>query len=215
MTAPPVLRAVRRATRWRNNGEMIRDIARVGWLHEDDIVLDPTYGRGTFWSEWQPKHLTRSDARPSADNVMMLDFRHLPFPGRSYDVVVFDPPYKLNGRPDAAVDERFGVHERATVAQRYELIYAGLREAMRIASKRILVKCQDQVCNGEMHWQTDDITDFVAPRFALDPQWRKADRFDFLGGREQPFGRSQQHARANYSTMLVFVRADRTFGWRT
>lgn len=207
-------RAVRRATRWRNNGAMIADVARVGWLHEDDVVLDPTYGRGTFWTEWQPKRLTRSDARPHDETVQQLDFRKLPFPDRSYDVVVFDPPYKLNGRPDPAIDMRYGVHERATVDDRMSLIFDGLEEASRIARSRLLVKCQDQVCNGRMHWQTDDITQFLTtprqpycvplPDAAV--EWRKADRFDYLGGREQPTGRSQQHARANYSTLLVFVR---------
>jgi hypothetical protein len=51
-------------------------------------------------------------------------------------------------------------------------------------------------------WQTDMVT-----RRAEDAGLTKVDALLFMSHRPQPEGRSQQHARRNYSTLLVFSRA--------
>ncbi len=184
------------------NGELIADVARLGWLKEGWDILDPTYGQGTFWSVWKPtaSKLWTSDIAPAEMYVEEADFRKLPWKDRRFDAVVFDPPYKLNGTPSGP-DERYGVDEPTRWQDRMELIRLGTLECARVAKTMLLVKCMDQVCSGKVRWQTDLVTE-AAAQAGFD----KVDRLDFPSFREQPAGRRQVHARRNHSTMLVFKR---------
>jgi hypothetical protein len=87
---------------WKTNAELIRDCASLGYLHGDWYTLDPTYGLGTFWSLWRPHTLVASDIDPAKSLWGgATDFTNLPWSNNLFDAVVFDPPYKLNGTPDA------------------------------------------------------------------------------------------------------------------
>lgn len=185
---------------WKDNAELIADVARLGYL--DGLVLDCTYGEGNFWTKWQPELLIGCDLIESRSPIgQSIDFRDMPWPSRHFDSVVFDPPYKLNGTPDPELDARYGVHIPTRWQDRMQLILDGTAEAGRVANKFLLVKCQDQVCSGKVRWQTDEVT-----QVATIIGFRKRDRFNFLSYRPQPADRSQKHARHNCSTLLVFER---------
>ena len=190
---------------WNTNGVLIADVAQLGYMHDDDIVIDVTYGRGVFWSKWRPRTLVVHDLK-----IDGVDFRSIPHPDGSADVGVIDGPYKLNGTPDPDVDERYGVDVEMHWTERIALIEAGMTELGRVLrpyrrgqrKSRMLVKCQDQVCSGAIRWQTDIFT-----RHAQTLGFAKVDRFDLLGNmRPQPGGRSQKHAHGRPSTLLVFER---------
>lgn len=193
------------ATAWRTNGELIAEVARLGYLHHDWPTLDPTYGRGTWWSIFRPLQLVAHDIDPAkAPDGVSTDFRHLPHRDGAFTAVAYDPPYKLNGTPTHQVDDRYGVAGGYTsAADRHQLILDGLTECARViaASGILLVKCQDQVNAGAVRWQTDMVTDH-ARALGLD----KIDAFLMLGHRPQPEGRRQVHARRNYSTLFVFQK---------
>lgn len=195
---------VRAYNDWPTNGHLIADVAKLGWLRDDDRVLDVTYGMGVFWKVWQPKTLIGCDIDPDKSPFgRSVDFTALPWNLPMFDAVVFDPPYKLNGTPDEAVDARYGVAETSTWQDRMELIRAGCVECARVSKDRLLVKCQDQVSSGRVRWQTDLVTDTVLGLGG----WRKADRFDMTGtSRPQPGDRKQKHAHGRPSTLLVFQR---------
>lgn len=177
---------------WRTNGEMIQDVATLGYL--DGKVLDATYGEGGFWTHWRPADLTA--------NANEWDFCELPFPDWTFSAVVFDPPYRLNGTPDLGpFDQRYGVQHKATWQSRHKLMKRGLRECIRVTAPGgyVLGKCQAQVCSGKVRWQD-----------RLMSEWGEAegcelvDRFDLVTHeRKQPDGRRQVHARRNHSTLLV------------
>lgn len=182
--------------RWKTNAHLIEDVARLGYLRRNWLTLDPTYGKGTFWKRWQPYLLFHHDI--AQDGV---DFRELPYADERFEAVVFDPPYKLNGTPTETVDARYGVNVPANRDSRMRTILDGVVECARVCSGMLLVKCQDQVCAGKVRWQTLDIIgEAEAYGFTL------VDRFDMIGGRKQPAGRRQVHARRNASTLLVFER---------
>ena len=191
---------------WRNNAEMIRDaVVPLGYLRADWDTLDPTFGLGRFWALWCPDRLVASDLDPAKSPTgTPVDFRDLPHPDASFDAVVFDPPYKLNGtstgRGASASDADYGVAGPATWQARHELIRDGITEATRVLKPggMLLVKCQDQVCSGQVRWQTRE---FAAHAEGLGH--RLVDRFDLLGHRPQPAGRRQVHARRNTSTLLI------------
>ena len=194
---------------WLTNGHLIADCARLGYLRSEWDTLDPTYGYGTFWSVWKPAVLVGTDLNPakSLDGAGSVDFTDLPYGDRSFDAVVFDPPYKLNGTPSDTdgIDERFGVDGVSYFRwqDRMALIRDGARECARVADKVLLVKCQDQVVSGKIRWQTKAVANVVEPMgFGLRA------RFDFLGGRPQPAGRRQKNPRSCSSQLLVFER-----GW--
>lgn len=190
--------------RWATNGELIADVARLGWITDDLTVLDTTYGRGRFWTRYRPAQLVGVDIDPAKSLTgESVDFRCLPWPERAFDVVVFDPPYKLSGTPRLGdFDAAYGVDVPASWRDRMRLIAEGAAECARVARRHLLVKCQDQVVSGQMRWQTDVVTEVVTAR-----GFRKADRFDFVsGGRRQPEGRGQAHARHPASQLLVFTR---------
>lgn len=181
---------------WPTNGHLIADVAKLGYL--DGSVLDVTYGQGGFWTRYQPDHFTGHDLRLDG-----IDFTNLPYEDQTWDVVVFDPPYKLNGTPDPVVDNRYGVGRATSWSDRHALIFGGLIEVCRVARYYVLLKCQDQVCSGKIRWQTRIFADFV-----LSKGFQQVDRFDLLGKhRPQPMeGRRQKHAHGRPSTLLVFER---------
>lgn len=185
---------------WATNAHLIADVAKLGYL--DGTVLDATYGEhGGFWKVWRPESLTTNDRYRDAD--YHYDYRAFPFCDGEFDVVVFDPPYKLSGTPAlGAFDARFGIEESMSREDRLEDIRLGARECFRVARRRLLVKCQDQVEGGKVRWQTDLVT-----RAVEELGGTKIDRFDFVSnGRPQPGNRTQRTARRNHSTLLVFAR---------
>ena len=185
--------------KWPTNAAMIRDIALSTLPYIRGHVLDPTYGEhGGFWTEYVPEEFTYHDAK--LDGV---DFRDLGYPNDMFDTVVFDPPYKLNGRPDAEVDARYGVDERGSIESRHTLMRDGLRECVRVCKPGgyVLTKQQDQVASGKMWWQTDMMTQWATEMGCV-----KVDSVLFEGYRKQPAGRRQVHVRRNYSTLLVFQK---------
>ena len=194
-------------SKWANNGALIADCASLGYLRKEWRTLDPTYGYGTFWNDWRPDVLIGTDIIPglSPTHPASIDFTALPWGNGSFDAVVFDPPYKLNGTPTEEVDARYGVHEVATRDERMQLIRNGITECARVLGDGyLLAKCQDQVNGGKVRWQTIDFTNH-ATTLGLG----LVDRFDFLSYRPQPSGRRQVHARRNASTLLVFKRVGR------
>lgn len=189
------------AQAWPTNAHMIEDVARLGYLHEDWPTVDVTYGRGKWWTRWHPASLTAHDLKTDG-----VDFRHLPEPDGSFAAVAFDPPYKLNGTPTVSVDGRYGVDVVGTREARHTLIRDGITECARVLSPEgfLLLKCQDQVNGGKVRWQSREFADHAETLgLAL------VDSLLMLGGRPQPAGRRQVHARRNLSTLLV-LRKDTT-----
>lgn len=181
---------------------MIAAVAKLGYLNGH--VLDCTFGLGNFWSKWHPERLTACDLAPAKSPIgYSVDFRSMPFNDKSFDSVVIDGPYRLNGTPDMPFDDSFGTDGRMHWEQRIELIKDGMEECVRVAKSGgyILVKCQDQVCSGKIRWQTDIFTEW-----AKHLRCSKVDRFDMISYRKQPSGRRQVHSRRNSSTLLVFKK---------
>lgn len=189
------------AHRWPSNAHLIADVVALGYITDDDLVLDATYGKGGFWARYRPSRLVTLDINTVGE--VRADNRHLPFRDRSFDVVVFDPPYKLNGTPALGdFDARYGIDHVTRWQDRMRHIEDGVIDSRRVLKPggRLLVKCQDQVCSGKVRWQTDLITEL-----ARDLGLVKLDRFDLLGThRPQPQGRTQKHAHGRPSTLLVF-----------
>jgi hypothetical protein len=198
------------AKAWPTNGDLIADVARLGYLRDGDRILDPTWGLGRFWTRWKPRELFGSDLDPAKSPSAPADFRHLDeWVSGYFDAVTLDGPYKLNGTATKAVDGRYGVDTYAGPSERHGLICDGMTECTRVlrVGGVLLVKCQDQVCSGRIWWQTDIFT-----RHGESLGLVKVDRFDMLGtGRPQPErtradGKPsvQQHAYGRSSTLLVF-----------
>jgi hypothetical protein len=185
---------------WKNNSEMIADVALLGFIPGN--VLDLTYGDGAFWNHFRPADLTTNDLDPEKPAEHHQDFRCTTWESGSFTTVVFDPPYKMQGTPSSeAMDSHFGTDVVRTRPEVLSLIVGGVAEGSRLATKFLLVKCMDQVSSGKARWQTQVVTDTAR---AL--EWRWVDQFLLPGGRPQPKGRSQKHARHEYSTLLVFGR---------
>ena len=194
---------------WRNNAELILDVRELGYLSDDQAILDPTWGLGRFWTLWYPRGLVATDLDPEKSPTgEPVDFTDLPWPEETFDAVVLDPPYKLNGTGGShPSDAGYGVATSGVAWQaRHALIRLGMSESVRVLkpSGVLLLKCQDQVCSGAVRWQTDEFTAH-AETLGL----RKIDRFDLATYRPQPAGRRQVHARRNTSTLLVFRKARR------
>lgn len=188
----------------RSNADLMVACHTLGYLRDDDTVLDATYGKGTFWRKYRPALLVTNDLKQSTDAAHHYDFRSLPNEWASFDVVVLDPPYKLNGTPDkreAGMDSRYGVDVPATWQGRMALCEQGIIAVAPLASRVLMVKCMDQVSSGKVRWQTRIFADVAEAQ-----GFRLEDSLLMRSGRPQPDGRSQQHARRNFSTLLVLER---------
>lgn len=208
------------ATAWPSNAELIADIHQLGYLRDTDHTLDPTYGQGTWWKTWRPEKLTAHHR--AADGS---DFRHLPHPDGTFDVVAYDPPYVCpGGRATSTIadmHDRYGMNEGGcadpdftTPDQLQQIINDGLTEMARLvqpAATRaltadrpngiILVKCKDYIWSGRLHEGVHH-TRIHAERLGLVVE----DRLEHIG-RPGPQSQTRQvHARRNLSTLLVLRR---------
>lgn len=148
-----------------NNAQAIRDAHLLGYINDDDAIIDVTYNTGKFWKLWFP-----SNPDPSMFIANDLDPRHgthhddwrkLRFPEGRFDVVVFDPDYKLQGTSSnqgpASSNAAYGMdREYRPVQSQLDLITEGMIEAIRVckAGGRMLFKTMDQVVSGHKEWLT-------------------------------------------------------------
>lgn len=194
---------VESVVRTRLNGPLIA-AAAVLWIKDDDVVLDATYGRGKFWTDYQPVNLIKHDL--ALDGV---DFRHLPEADSSVDVVVFDPPYIAQGGRDTSTAQdflgRYGLHDvPKTVDELEKLIRDGMKEAVRVLRPRgrLLVKCMDYISGGR----------YIAGRHhvvstALELSLEQVDEFvHYSGLGPQPPRVRQLHSRRAHSLLCVFEK---------
>lgn len=189
--------------KWADNGRMIADAHRLGYV--GDRVLDLTYQLGTFWKHHRPDDLVTNDLDVDVDADHHVDAAgdYPPEWTASFDTVVWDPPYKNSGTAPAS-DARYGVTDYVPHTERASLLVAGAVNAVRAVKPGgyLLVKCQDQVAGGAVRWQTYEE---LVPAMR-DVPVRLVDEFVFRSGRPQPRGRRQLHARRNYSKLMVFRR---------
>ena len=190
-----------------NNAQLIHKVMQLGYIRESDYILDATYGRGLWWTALPGFNVTGNDLY---DGYVEFgyDFRELPETwDDAFDVVAYDPPYRLNGRPDPAFDGRYGTAERTTVESRIRLIYDGFFGVVRCVKPGgyLLVKLQDQVVSGRVHWLTVGCLEAAKLLAELGTHLALVDRFDMPPARPQPSGRRQVHARRG-STLLVFQK---------
>lgn len=192
------------ATHWKSNADLILDVVELGYLRYEDHVLDPTYGKGTWWKKWYPKLLTFHTPRVVGASI---DFRDMSrYADDTFDVVAFDPPYvSVGGRKTTGIadmHDAYGLTDAPTSPWGVQhLINDGLRECNRVAKRVVLVKCQDYISSGKF-WPGS----FYTQRFACDVLGMEVlDRFVHVTHpRPQPPRAKQHHARNNLSVLFVF-----------
>jgi hypothetical protein len=190
----------------RTNGPLIANAARL-WIGAEDLVMDVTYGRGMFWTDYQPARMVKHDL--ALDGV---DFRSLPEADESVDVVVFDPPYIVQGgretstlaRKGSDFLERYGLYDGPrTTAELRDLHAAGIAECTRVLAPkgRLFVKCMDFVESGRLY-----LGRHFTVTTALELGLEQVDEFVHDKGHAgpQPPGRRQLHSRRVHTFLCVF-----------
>lgn len=138
-------------TPWRDNAELIaRGVVGLGWLTPDDNVLDTTYGGGVWWNDFTPPRFTYHDIE-----IDGVDFRELPHPDNSFDVVAFDPPYVCTGGRETSTIGKFNKQYGLDKAPRTpealaEMNDAGLAECFRVTRGLVLAKTANYVWSGKL-----------------------------------------------------------------
>ena len=191
-----------------DNADLIAAVARL-YLSKGCRVADITYGRGVFWKgvNLPDYRFYKSDriTCPSSPH----DFRQLPYPARSFDVVVFDPPYAHAGgsmivEPRYQMASTAGGLSHRDIMEMYE---RGMTEAARILKPggTLWVKCADEVEDSRQRRGHMEVFQ-IAQGLGLVDQ----DLF-VLMQQSMPVtnGRKQQHARKNCSFLWVFRKPAR------
>ena len=191
------------ATDWQCNGDLIADVAKLGYIRDDDCCIDLTYGKGTWWKRYRPTLLATNDIDDTTKAEYHDDFRATKWFDDNFDVVAFDPPYiSPGGRKTSTIDlDRYGqrtMPKNPTETQ--NLINDGLTEAARICKPGgiVLCKCANYISSGN-YWPGVFLTWWFA-RAKLDI----IDQFILVGKPGPQSQKRQVHSRNNYSVLLVF-----------
>ena len=203
----------------------------ITYLKDTDVILDPTYGRGTWWRLWHPPgdyHVIGHQWRQPIpggvvwsewlrDDWPLLgtwDFRNMWYQDETFDAVAFDPPYvSVGGRSTSGINgmhAAYGMDGAPLTPQGVQDdINAGLEECWRVVRKGgiVLVKCQSYVSSGKL-WPGLFHTFNHATQSC---GFQVVDHLTHVAGpRPQPEGRGpQKHARRNSSDLLVLRRPKR------
>jgi hypothetical protein len=164
--------------------------------------LDPCYSIGRFWQGLPEPHF-RFDIEPQTDDCRQADVRNLPLDNDAVRSCMFDPPFVCGKSPveTGVIRARFSSFKNPK--EMNEFYSAALKELSRVASKLLVVKCQDTVSGGKQYLSHVYITD-EATRLG----WYCDDVFVLW--RENvlwsPNMENQYHARKNHVYFLVFKK---------
>lgn len=202
------------ANNWATNADLMVDVHALGYLPADAVVLDPTYGRGKWWTKYRPAHLIGHDLITDG-----IDFRQLPEPSGSVDVVTFDPPYIAQGGRSTSTLKRDagGISDSPDFLDRYglvdvpttvdavtELVVEGATEFHRVLRPKglLLIKAMNYVNGGRYRTAAYDILAACeAVGFTLIDEL-----VHVRNPGPQPLRDRQLHARRNYSMLFVLRR---------
>lgn len=184
------------------NGPLLATAA-VLYIRQSDEVLDMTFGRGAFWTDYVPTNLTSHDIRTDG-----VDFRALPEPDDTFDVVVFDPPYVAQGGRDTSTTpdflDRYGLTDApVTPDDMMAMIGDGINEAVRVVRPGgfVIIKCMQYVSGGTFHNVPHKVVNWMTEHKAI----KQVDEFiHYSGTGPQPEGRRQLTSRRAHSNLLVF-----------
>ena len=210
------------ATAWGDNSRLIMACRDLGYISDDDHVLDPTYENGTWWKHWRPEKLTTHNRDEDGS-----DFRWLPYPDGSFDVIAYDPPYCAKGGRETSgikeMDNRYGQEDAPrTPADLQQLINDGLTEMARLVRPKgvILTKCMSYVSSGKLwrgafHTEAHAVSlglvvedEFFHIKKSSGPQPKNRTRKGPLGPDGEPtrIPSRQHHAARNVTTLFVLRR---------
>lgn len=199
---------VLRAHNWRNNSDLIANgVVPLGYIKPDDYVLDPTFGKGNWWNEYQPKRFRYHDLK--LDGVRFERLHEHYDPG-IFDVVAFDPPYIAPGGRASSTTTVFngayGINDcPRTPNELHAQIVAGMASIKLVLRPGglMLLKCMNYVTSGKYLTAAYDLLEA-----ATEHGWFKlVDEFIHVGSPgPQPKRDQQLHTRANYSNLFVLER---------
>ncbi len=196
------------ATNWQFNGDLIADVAKLGYIRDDDCCIDLTYGKGTWWKRYRPTLLATNDIDDTTKAEYHDDFRATKWFDDNFDVVAFDPPYiSPGGRETSTIadfNSRFGLHSTPrTVLGLREMNQDGLDEARRICKPGgiILVKCMNYINSGRYQPEVFVMWE-AATAFGL----QMVDQFIMIRRPGPQSQKTQVHTRNNYSVLLIFQK---------
>jgi SAM-dependent methyltransferase len=132
-------------------------------------ILDWTYNEGKMWKGIRDRYdLTTMDIESKYRTDRVGDFRDMPFPDSSFDVIVFDPPHlpthAASPGSSKIFEQRYGNTAdtgRGRDGDNISPMFAGfLKEAKRVLKENgvVLAKLADIVHNHRYQWH---IVDFV------------------------------------------------------
>lgn len=141
-----------------NNARLFEAAAKL-WIKPDDVVVDPTYGKGVFYKRFRPANLLAFDLDVAkSPGGISVDFRKMPITDASVDVVVFDPAYVVPGGRETStigeMNEAYGTGTtEANLASQWIVITDGLVECVRVLRPRgiIMVKCMNYISSASYH----------------------------------------------------------------
>lgn len=135
-------------------------------------ILDVTYGNGNFWKGYEfgskPTQvnyngriysLTTCDIDPEKKADWTCDFRDLSFADKSFDIVVFDPPYQtdVSKNKNSIMHKQFSSYEN--IEELETMFFHGVKECWSVAKLGIIVKLQDYIHGQKAVWMSDWLRD--------------------------------------------------------
>jgi hypothetical protein len=203
--------------KWRTNSELIQAIFEIhvnskpwAMVPGGPVVMDVTFGRGTWWHWRREEYVVRFTAHDL--KIDGVDFRALPEPDESVDVVAYDPPYvSTGGKATSTIPEfnaRYGIDlAYRSPASLQQYINDGLTECARVLRPQglILAKVSNYISSGSV-WPGE----YHTINHALSLGLKVDDIAVHLGEPgPQPKHATQKHLRSNSSRLLVLRKPGR------
>jgi hypothetical protein len=181
------------------SAQAIADLHRLGFILDDDEVLDLSIGPNAgFWTQYQPPHLHTNDLDLGVIAHSHYDATSTPWQDDSFDVTVWDGPFGYRGTSRLASDATYGLTTYRSADAIDELIVAGTHEALRLARRVTLVKCQDQCVASNFREQS-----YTVNKAARDKGAKVLGKLYINAYRQQPAGKNQLNIWGYHSVILV------------
>lgn len=198
----------RHAAYWPTWGHLIKalDASPLPYLDTTaGLVLDSTFGRGVFWRCYNPLpvNLITNDLDPDRAAHKQWDWLDETPPDdwlETFRTAIFDPPFKLSGTNRIMLD-RYGLDDDAPNGHRTDGLIAGALNVAQTVEPGgyLLTKCQPQVAGGRVRWQPRRLANALEQHgWTIEDELHR--QYNPI---PQPGNRTQQHARRNYSTLVI------------